>query len=657
MNDERQDTDELPLVSDSPAPATTGLRRSALDTRGYPAIGDYALIGDCRSAALVSNTGSIDWLPLPRFDCPTVFATLLDRERGGHFAIRPVAPFQATRRYLPGTNVLETTFVTASGSCTLCDLMPVYAEEDKRRVLVPEHEVLREIEGIDGEVELEILYEPRPDYGRRAVALRDRGTLGIWHQMGSAALFLVSEAPLEIAEDGASAFGRVTVNGGDVVTLSLSYCHDGPAVIPLLREHARKRIEGTAAWWRGWSETCGYDGPYRDEVVRSSLALKLLSYAPSGAIIAAPTTSLPEVIGGEDNWDYRYCWLRDASYTLRALYALDFDEEAEAFVSWVLHATRLSWPELRILYDVHGRDSTKEQELDHLAGYADSRPVRIGNGAMDQLQLNIYGEVADAALRYAERGGRFERDTAHMLKGIGQTVCKRWREPDEGIWETRGGRQQHTHSKVLCWVTLDRLIALHDRFGLDIPIWRFHADRNAIRAEIETRGYSERLGSYTTTLGGEEVDASLLTLPLYGYIEPAHARMRSTYERIIADLGSGPLVYRNPGGGETDFEEGAFGICGFWAVEVQARAGDVAGAVERFEALLGYANEVGLFAEEIDPDTGAALGNFPPLFTHVGLLNAALTLQELQQSAPAARLRNRATAEAKSGPRSRARRG
>ena len=594
----------------------------------YPPIGDYALIGDGRSAALVSRDGSLDWLCWPRFDSPSIFAALLDTARGGRFRVRPTGTFRSERRYLSDTNVLETVFHTASGAVALRDLMPVVSEEDKRAALIPEHEVLREVEGLVGQVDLEVVYSPRPDYGRKHPDLISRGAFGLWCEGTGSAVVLHSDLPLQVSPDRQNAYGVATIASGERKHLSLVYSADAPGVIPLLEDAARDRIERSVRWWRDWANRGTYDGPYRDAVMRSALVLKLMTYAPSGAVVAAPTTSLPEEIGGVRNWDYRYCWLRDASLTLRALFDLGYVEEAVAYLSWILHATRLTWPELQVLYDVFGEAHLPESELSHLSGYANSRPVRVGNDAHGQLQLDVYGEVIDAVTRFASRGGHVDRDTARMLNGLGETVCRRWREPDEGIWEGRAGRFHHTHSKVLCWVTLDRLIALHDTGRLRVDRDRFCSERDAIRTAIEARGYNPRLDSYTRLFDGDDLDASLLTLPLYGYHEGTHPRMRATCQRVHERLARDGLVYRYQTDDGLPPGEGAFGICSFWAVECRARGGDVAGATEAFERLLACANDVGLLGEEIDPETGAALGNFPQAFTHVGLINAALTLAE-----------------------------
>jgi GH15 family glucan-1,4-alpha-glucosidase len=595
---------------------------------GYPAIGDHAIIGDCRSAALVSCDGSIDWCCLPHFDSPSIFGALLDAGRGGRFSVRPGGDYDSTRRYVPGTNVLETTFTTSTGSCVLRDVMPVASEEAKRALLRPDRELLRELVGLSGEVRIEVVYEPRPGYGQPGPVLRPRGAFGLWGEAPPAILTLHTDVPLDVAADGRSAHGAMVIGAGERRYMSFTYSEEAPAVVSLLGASAQGRVAESIAWWQVWASRCEYDGSYREQVTRSALALKLLTFAPSGAVVAAPTTSLPEHMGGVRNWDYRYCWLRDAAFTVRALFAIGYDEEAVAFIGWMLHATRLTWPELQVLYSVYGEAQLPERDLPDLEGYRGSRPVRIGNDAHGQFQLDVYGEVIDAVAQYARRGGTVDSYTARVLINFGRTVCKKWREPDDGIWEGRGGRFQHTHSKVMCWVALDRLLELHEAGAIRVPVERFRVERDAIRSAIETHGYNEALGSYTHVFDGAEPDASLLLLPLYGYTAADDPRMRGTCERIDQLLSRDGLVYRYhqltddglpPG-------EGAFGICSFWAVECLALQGELAAATARFERLLAHANDVGLYGEEIDVSTGAALGNFPQAFTHVGLINAALTL-------------------------------
>ena len=595
-----------------------------------PPIADYAVIGDCRSAALVSRHGSIDWLCLPRFDSSSIFASILDTGRGGRFLVAPTRQATVTRRYLGDSNVLETTFTTDTGVARLVDVMPVDTEQAKARELWPEHEVLRRVECIAGEVELRVEFEPRFDYGC-AVPRIVRGREGVFHcEHAASALTLSTDLLLHVAPGG-RVTGTERLAAGRRRYLSMSFAEGMPTVLAPLGAHADRRIDRSVKWWTEWASASRYRGPYRDIVVRSALVLKLLSFAPSGAIIAAPTTSLPECIGGIRNWDYRYCWLRDASLTLRALFDLGFEVEAESFLSWLLHATHRTWPDVRVLYGVYGESWLPERELGHLSGYADSRPVRVGNAAANQLQLDTYGELVEAAFDWISRGGTLDRMSAANLEELGRAVCARWRLPDDGMWERRGGRRQHTHSKVMCWVALDRLLTLHDSKHVKIAVDQFRRERDAIRAEIEKRGYNERVGSYVSELGGDELDASLLGLALHGYADARSPRMRSTCDTIEKCLGVDGLLFRYREEDGLPPGEGAFGICGFWAVECRARQGDASRAISRFERLLKLGNDVGLFAEETDPVSDAALGNFPQGLTHIGLINAALALQEIGQ--------------------------
>jgi len=618
------------------------------------AIGDYAAIGDGGSAALVGRDGSIDWLCWPRFDSPFIFGALLD-PTAGRWRIAPVAPFRTERHYIEDTNVLQTRFDTGAGLLVLTDLMPVASEEEKARFLVPEREILRLVECERGEIEIEWSFEPRPGYGLRPASIRQAGQLGIRAETGAGLLSLRTDLPLAIRADG-RAGGRARLSAGNAAHASLTFAADGPAVLPPLGEWSRTALARTVEWWRTWTSRVRYDGPCREMVVRSALALRLMVYAPSGAVVAAPTTSLPERIGGSLNWDYRFCWLRDASFTVRALAGLGCRDEAHAFVSWLLHATRLTQPELRVLYDVHGNKPPGERTLDRLAGYRGSRPVRTGNLAVEQRQLDVYGEVIDAVTHFVREGGTLDRETEEVLRAWGEYVCGHWDEPDEGIWEPRTGRTNHTHSRMLCWVALDRLLHLHAQDHVRwAPAAKFEENREAIRQQVERRAWNPVLRSYVAELDGDRVDATLLLLAWYGFEAAESQRMRGTYHRIRERLASGDgggLLYRyrsepllhsevaSEGQGQPDSPgEGAFGICGFWVVEYLALGGGtVEEARELFERLCGYANDVGLFAEEIDPATGAALGNFPQAFTHVGLINAAISLaRRLKGEAPVQR--------------------
>jgi GH15 family glucan-1,4-alpha-glucosidase len=612
--------------------ASTVLNR---EPSGYPPIADYAVIGDTRSAALISRAGSIDWLCWPRFDSRSLFAAILDWERGGHFSIAPAGAFTVARRYVEGTNVLETTFTTAEGTARLLDLMPVMTEAEKNVRLSPFRELLRRIEVIGGEMTIAVDYSPRPDYGRDVPRLLLRaGCIVCEH--GPTVTNLRSDAPMEI--DGSSARALFTLRAGERRDFALSFDSHGPAVFPEVGDPATRQIDDTILFWQQWASTLTYDGPYRDMVLRSALTLKLLTYAPTGAIVAAPTTSLPERVGGVRNWDYRYCWLRDASFTVAALDDCGFEAEGGSFVSWLLYATQLTHPRLQILYDVFGESRLPERTLPHLEGYRGSAPVRTGNDARKQFQLDVYGEVLGAVEEHLERGGKLDSlhltsDVRRLLVRLADQVVKRWREPDNGIWEKRSGLQHHVHAKVMAWAALDaaeRLAREGNLTRIDTSRWR--KTRDEIRAVVLERGFNPRLNSFVSILDGEELDASLLYLARVGFLPGDDPRLLGTLDAIRRRLGNDELIYRYDVTTEDGLPpgEGAFLACSFWMVEALALAGRHDEARHCFEKLLTRANDVGLYSEEIDVESGALLGNFPQGLTHIGLLNAALCLQKRQ---------------------------
>ncbi len=588
-------------------------------------IEDYGIIGDCRTAALISREGTIGWLCLPDFSSPSVFAEIVDRWAGGVFLIRPREVFTVERRYIDETPVLETTFKTARGAVRIIDTVAVV---DGVETLQPMREILRLIEGLSGEIELEIRIDPRPNYGRTKPHIKHHGPLGWCFSWSNELLMVRSDIDLQQMGDALHAFVRIPA--GARICLSLPYVKGDLGVLPPLGRDADERLERTLEWWQSWANGCSYDGPYKQAVLRSALTLKLLSFSLSGAIVAAPTTSLPEAIGAERNWDYRYCWLRDAGLTMQAFIGLGLQDDARSFLSWLLHATRLTWPELQVMYDVYGRTRLEEKELDHLEGYRGSRPVRIGNGAHSQHQLDVYGEIVFAADAYIDGGGTLEPVECRMLTGFGKVVCKKWREADHGIWEMRGAPRQHTFSKVMCWLALDRLLKLDKKHVLSLGTLaeEFRRERAAIADVIEQRGFNSRSESYVSELDGNAVDASLLLMPCVGYRSADDPRVASTYERVWQRLGRAGLLYRYESDCDaSESHEGTFGICSFWAVHHLACRGDIKEAKRLFEHVLSFANDLGLFAEEIDPETGSALGNFPQAFTHVGLINAAVAIE------------------------------
>lgn len=602
-----------------------------------PSIGDYAIVGDCRSAALISRSGSVDWLCWPYFASPSVFGALLDDMVGGRFALRPIGPYQTERTYVRDSNVLQTRFITPGGVLELTDCMPVASEDQKRHELLPEHELLRIVECTEGEVELEVLYEPRPDYGRARPTLRQRGPGLIACPRRRTLLLLDSSVPLSIGDGVGS--GTALMKAGDTHMFSLTFSVDEPAMIAGRGNAARARLHRTIEWWQNWADRCEYRGVYRDELIRSLLTLKLLTFAPCGAIVAAATTSVPEDPGGERNWDYRYCWIRDASLTVTALVKFGYAREAAAYIAWLLHTTRRTAPELHTVYDVFGDPRLPERTIPSLSGFRNSRPVRIGNEARSQVQLDTYGELITAVTDYVERGGELGPSSRRLLVSFGELVCERWREPDEGIWEPRNGRRHNTFSKVMCWVALDQLIGLHDAGVLDAPRERFCRERHNLANTIEERGYDAARNTYVAHFGGAEVDAALLLMPYFGYLDYRDPRAVGTRIRIEADLARDHLVgrYRHQDGLRGG--EGAFGACSFWRVSALAAEGHLERAKSHLNALLGCANDVGLFAEELTWDRGTPLGNFPQGLTHLGAVGAILSLRARH------RLHDRATRE------------
>jgi GH15 family glucan-1,4-alpha-glucosidase len=592
-----------------------------------PKIQDYAIIGNGRSAALISTRGSVDWLCWPRFDSASIFAAILDRNVGGYWSIRPAQRFVTTRGYLDNTNVLETTFSTDSGTITVTDFMPATSEQQKKRRLWPEHELVRQIKCIRGDAEMLIDFDPRLDYGRISPKIKDCGKFGWWIDTGRFVFILRGELG-SVRRNYEGLSGKIRLKAGEMIAFSLTFCVDALAVIPPPGDLVREKLDLTIAWWREWAGRCNYKGRYERKVMRSALVLKLLSYAPSGAIIAAPTTSLPERIGADSNWDYRFAWLRDAAFTVHALFGLGYRADAEAFVDWLLHATRLTRPELRVVYDVFGECTPPERELSYLSGYANARPVRVGNSASEQVQLDIYGEVIEAVSHFMRENETLDRDTKKLLRQCAEYVCDHWREPDNGIWEYRDKRRHYTHSRLMCWVALDRILKMQARGQLSgIDAGKCAAERANIRQEIETRAWNPALPGYAQACGSAVIDASVLLMAYHGFEQAASQRLQQTHaqirQKLVPRVG---LVYRNQR--SLELHEGAFALCSFWEADFLARSGKTDKAREVFEVALNNANDVGLFAEEIDPETGDALGNFPQAFTHLGVINAALCLHD-----------------------------
>ncbi len=584
---------------------------------GYAAIRDYAIIGDGRTVALVARDAAIDWLPLPTLDGPGVFSAVLDAGRGGAFTLAPDVPFEAERRYLPFTNVLETTFFTDQGRARVTDAMTLPGAG-----LAPFREIARRVEGLSGRVPMRWRVTPRFGYGRRATTIGARGPWAIACARADAVAargWNAGDVEIGDAEVGA----RFELGAGERAMIALIAARGQPLVFPT-RDEVETRLDGTIDFWRGWLDSGQYDGPWREEVLRSALALKLLVHAPSGSVAAAPTTSLPEEVGGERNWDYRYCWIRDSAFTLDALLQLGFHEEAHAFFWWFMHATQLTHPRVQVVYRLDGGAHLPEQTLP-LSGYRGSRPVRTGNAAAEQHQLDVYGDLFHTAWLYADKGYMVDRDTGRELAQIADLVCELWRRPDRGIWEVRMESKHFTQSKAMCWVALDRAIRLGRAGALPgkhLPRWEREAA--AIRDFVESRCWSEREHSYTRYAGTDELDASLLLMPIMDYRPASRERLASTVAAIKRVLGRGPLLARYNGPDGLSGNEGLFVCCSFWLAHALALTGRKQEAAETMEQILALANDVGLFSEEMDPDSHQFLGNFPQGLVHLALINAAL---------------------------------
>ena len=592
---------------------------------GYAPIRDYALVGDGRTTALIAKDGSVDWLCLPNVDSASVFARILDERGGGSFQLHPTSRFESERQYLEGSNVLQTTFTTAEGRVRVTDAMTL---TDIKRVS-PMRELVRRVDALSGDVQLRWILDPRFGYGRADTRIDRRA--GRWFAHCGADAVALGCFGTDDGElrDGVIA-GDLRLREGDSVVLSLTGASKEPAVIPG-RDDSERRLQRTIDFWPGWSGGIDYDGRWRDAVTRSALVLKLLTFAPSGAIVAAPTTSLPEWIGGGRNWDYRFTWLRDASWTLDAMLRLGFHDEAHAFFWWLMHASRLTQPCLQVLYRVDGSVDVAEAEIPELEGYRGSAPVRMGNGALDQEQLDLYGAVLEAIWLYAKEVGRLDGDTGKEVARIADYVADHWRDTDNGIWEVRDERTHYAQSKGFCWVALDRACALAERGMIPDRSSRWRAEADEVQAFVDGQCWDEERSSYVRANDLRELDASLLTLAILGFHHPNGERIRGTVAAVERELREGPYVYRYRGTDGLAGDEGAFLTCSFWLVDAYARCGRLADAYELMDQLVDLANDVGLYSEEIDPTTGAFLGNFPQGLTHLALIDAAVSVADAER--------------------------
>jgi len=634
--------------------------------RAYLPINSYGVIGDCHSAVLVSPDGSVDWGCLPDFDSPAIFCRLLDAERGGYFQINPTeGNIPGSQRYLRGSNVLQTRFASIAGEIVLTDFMPVetlsawphkvmnnntWTREDGSC-----HCLVRIVECTHGEMAVTMNLKVSPNYAGSAndevsLAADNMGALISGGQQHVALAIvgagLLPSFAMRVVQDPdelhATVSAQVVLREGERLLFAVGMGRTVTAARNLVEKGLHERnfdaeLALTLHAWRKWIASCTYQGPYDEWVERSALTLKLMTYAPTGAIVAAPTASLPEHLGGVRNWDYRFTWLRDATFTLYAFNVLGFTDEARAFTHWLRELSYEDGEDLQIMYGIRGERELTEMELNHLSGYEGSRPVRIGNGAADQKQMDVFGEVLDCIHMY-RRQGCFERygETLDgplwaMMCVLVEHVCAHWCEPDSGIWEVRGGQRHFVYSKVMCWVALDRGIRAAQQLGLAADLPRWILVRDQIRADILSRGYNTSIGAFTQSYDSTALDASNLLLPLVGFIAPDDPRMRSTVDRTIEHLtDEHGFVFRYLADDGLEGNEGTFAICTFWLVDNLAMQGRVTEARALFERLLSYAGRLKLFSEEIDSHNNRALGNYPQAFTHIALINSANNLRKAE---------------------------